>query len=469
VTRPSRARCLALGVVVTALAVLAAAPGAAARGLTTGLIDEEVLSSSDATWFDRAAGTEAGLVRINVYWRNVVGSRRPVAPTNPADPSYDFGALDGAVSSAHSRGLDVLLTVLDAPGWATGKNRPNSVSPGAWKPDAKALGQFGQALATRYSGGFLGLPRVRYFEAWNEPNLTQYLAPQWKGKRAKGPDLYRNLLNSFYAGVHRGQGGARVVGGATGPFGDPRGHPLFKGQPRMRPLAFLRKLFCLKRNLKATKCHTKPHLDVLSHHPVNIINAPKRSARNPDDVEVADFHKIRQVLHAAQKHKTVQPGGNHPLWATEIWWLTDPPNRIGVPAKKAARWIEQSLYMLWKQGASAVVNYEIRDPSLPSGDPRSAVTTGLFFHNGKKKPGYGTFRFPFVTHRKSKHRVGIWGKAPATGKLQVQRKGKKGWKKVKAVHAKRGKIFQTKVRQRGGATFRAKVGKATSMPWHQGG
>ena len=216
-------------------------------------------------------------------------------------------------------------------------------------------------LARRYSGNFRGLPRVRYFEAWNEPNLSSYLTPQWVGKRVSSSGLYRKMLNNFYAGVKRVQPHSKVIGGATAPFGDDVGHPLIPGSPRTRPLVFLRKLFCLKGSLKPSKCPTKPHLNVLSHHPVNVIASPENSAASPDDVLVADFHKLGKLLHAAERTGHVSPKKHHQLWATEIWWITKPPNnRIGVPVEKHARWLEQSLYLLWKQGARVVVNY--RDP-----------------------------------------------------------------------------------------------------------
>ena len=41
-------------------------------------------------------------------------------------------------------------------------------------------------------------------------------------------------------------------------------------------------------------CPTKPHLDILSHHPVNLLAGPTRPAPHPDEVFVADFHKLKR-------------------------------------------------------------------------------------------------------------------------------------------------------------------------------
>jgi hypothetical protein len=453
----------AVALVSLLVLILLAPSGASARGLKTGLQDSLFGSTSTSTrdkWVGEAVKAGAGVIRVNVGWATVVGSRRPIAPTNPADPAYDFGSVDTVVRAARSHGLDVLLTVYNAPRWAEGKNRPRSAPSGTWKPNPHAFGQFAQAVARRYSGHFLNLPRVKYFQAWNEPNLSQYLNPQWKGKKPASPSIFRRMLNAFYDGVKKGQRGGVVMNGGTTAYGDPAG-----GQ-RMRPMVFLRNLFCLNRKLKATKCPDKPHLDVVAHHPITD-GSPTKHAFSRDDVPIADFNRIRKVVKAAKRTHHIRPGGNHPLWVTELWWNTNPPNRFGFPVKTQARWIEQAFYELWKQGASTVINLEIRDS--PAGDPANTLQSGIFFHSNKKKPSYKTFRFPFVTHRKSKGRVGAWGKAPESGKLKIQKKSRKGWQTVKSSRVKRGHLFQEKLRQRGAATFRGKVGKTTSMPWHQGG
>jgi hypothetical protein len=459
-----RGRGPSVAALIALFALSLLAPSAAsARGLETGFMDSLFGSPSASTrsaWLNKAKGEGAGIVRMNVNWAYTVGSRRPVTPTNPADPAYNFGGLDDAIKSARAQGFDVLLTVYDAPRWAEGKHRPNKAPGGTWKPSPKALGQFAQALAKRYSGSLPGLPRVKYFQAWNEPNFEQYLSPQWNGKQPASPGIYRNMLNAFYNGVKKSQRSASVVTGGTGPYGD---RP---GGTRMMPVAFWRSVFCLKGNLKGKRCPDKPHLDVLAHHPITD-GSPSKPALNPDNAGVADFHKIKKVLKAAERAHNVKPKGHHALWATELWWNTKPPNKFGFPVKKQAKWIEQAFYLLWKQGASVVINLEIRDSVLTN--PSNSLQSGVYFHNNKAKPSAKTFRFPFVTHRKSRQKVGVWGKSPGSGKVQIQRKAKKGWKTVKSSQVKRGHVFQERLRQRGAATFRGKVGKTTSMPWRQGG
>jgi hypothetical protein len=462
----------ALTIALTVAAV--AASHAEAHGLKLGFWDGETFQSDDpgirATWFNRAVGARTQVVRLSVLWRKVVGDRPPAHPADPGDPDYDFSSLDAAVEDASARHLQVMLTVAHAPAWAEGKDRPpgGAVPPGAWKPNASAFGQFARALGKRYSGQYRGLPRVRYFEVWNEPNLTKFLAPQWQGKKATSPKLYRRLLNRFYAGVKTVQPGAKVIGGVMSPFGDYRKHPLDPSRPRLRPLVFLRKLLCLKQDLKPAKCSDKPHFNILSQHPLNFTKPPSYQPFNPNDVQVANFHKVGRILRAAERAHRVRPRVHHQLWATEYSWYTNPPNPSGVSPAKQAKWIEEGFYRLWKQGASVVINYPLRDlPRDPTQPISRWATSGVFFHDASRKPSYRSFRFPFVAHRRSKSKVGIWGKAPESGDLEIQKHVEGGWHTMSNRQVRRGQLFMPTIRLRGHAELRGKIGDTTSLPWHQ--
>jgi hypothetical protein len=444
-------------------------------GLTTGFMDDQLFPSTDpavrSLWLTRAKNEGVGLIRITVLWRYAVGPTPPQNPTDPSDPSYatdHMHQVDAAVADARARGFDVLLTPWLAPEWAEGASEPADVPEGSWKPNATAFGQFGQMLAERYSGFYGGLPRVSYFEAWNEPNLSSFLTPQWQGGNPWSPLRYRELLNQFYAGVKRAPGDAQVVGGSTAPFGDDLGDPQTPANPRLRPMVFLRKLFCMNNALKPLACPAKPHLDILSHHPVNIFIPPTTPASDPDDVEIADFHKLGTLMDAAERARHVVPAGSHPLWATEIYWLTNPPNPIGPSPLTQARWLEQGMYLLWKQGARVVVNYLIRDQALVPGQaPGSQGSTGVFFNSNKPKPAYTAFRFPFVTERASAKRVIVWSKVPTTGKLEIQMLVKGEWRTVRGFPVDRGQVFRSSIELTSSAYLRGKIRSEASLSWHQ--
>jgi aryl-phospho-beta-D-glucosidase BglC (GH1 family) len=170
----------------------------------------------------RMVSAGAGAALINVNWAGVA-PQQPLVPESPADPAYHFATVDQQVRDATVAGLQVILDFAHAPAWAEGPDRPSYVEAGTWKPDPAAVGDFAEALAARYSGSFSPsliappLPRVRYFEVWNEPNVLIYLTPQWQGRSPASPKLYRQMLNSAYAGIKSAQPNAVVVTAGTAP------------------------------------------------------------------------------------------------------------------------------------------------------------------------------------------------------------------------------------------------------------
>jgi hypothetical protein len=458
-------------VALLSIAQLAGAPAAGAkRGLDTGVADARYHVRADQeALFNLTTQASPDMVRIVVDWRGSVKSR-PAKPRDPSDPAYSFTGLDSAVREAEARGFRVVFTVVDAPDWAEGPNRPNVnvAPPGSWNPDRGAFGDFGHALAERYSGSFPDpagggpIPRVRHFEVWNEANIVSFLGPQWVGREPRAPTIYRQLLNAFYEGVHSVHGDNVVVGGGLGPYGDPR------GGPRIRPLLFLRKLFCLKgrRKLKPKSC-PPVKMDVLSHHPINTSGGPRRHAIHPDDASTADMGRVRRVLKAAEKGGNVQPRGRRPLWVSEYWWVSDPPGtntaRISVPLQKHARWLEEALYLFWKKRVQAAFWYLVRDTR---GD---TIPSGLFFEDGTSKPALQALRFPFVTERRSRNRLSGWGKAPVAGELDIQILTGGTWKTLKQLSVQAGEVFKTGLRLRGKAQLRATVGDEQSIVWRQKG
>jgi hypothetical protein len=430
----------------------------------TGLSGSEYTSSDPELrghWFDETVNAGAGIVRINVLWRTMVSSP-PGNPSDPADPAYRFASLDAAVVDAAARGLQVMLTVYDAPAFAEGPNRQTSAPRGTWKPDPAQFGAFAGALATRYSGSYQGLPRVKYFEAWNEPNLSVFLSPQWNGKQPAAALHYRLMLNAFDTAVHDAVADAVVVTAGTAPYG------VKTGGLRMHPLRFWRAVLCLKRDgrkLVGARCAQKPRFDILAHHPINTSGGPRHRAVHPDDASTPDLGKVRRTLRAAEKHGKVS--GRHPLWATEIWWESDPPDTgRGVGLKKHARWSEEALYLLWKAGADAVINLVIRDPAYNPQAPNRTVEAGLFFRDGSPKPAFTAWRFPLVVDRRSSDRGVVWGRAPVGGQLRILKRLGAGWRVVERRNIRARKVFTEKVGLLGTPQFRATVGGESSLVWH---
>ena len=464
--RASRIRAVAAAAVAAALIALAgASPAGAAKSFSLGF-DSVPQNRIGQT---KEAGAE--IIRIDVNWDDTAPSR-PVNPADPADPTYNWGAVDNAVRAATAEGgLRIMLTVARAPVWAQGADRPGNADVGVWKPDPAALGQFAEALAKRYSGSYQPitelspLPRVDAFEAWNEPNLGDWLSPQYKGKKPVAIERYRKMLNAFYEGVHRAQPDAQVIGGSTGPFGDTPPNAF-----RTRPLLFTRELFCLSKKLRKTKCKNPVKFDIWSHHPINIHGGPRRPSLNRDDLSSAvDTRRLEKALDAAEKRKTLGTKGNHPMWATEIWWETNPPdNRYGISLVEQARYYQESFYLLHKAGFDTTVVFQFIDsPVGPQG--WEYHQSGVLFEDGSPKPSFTAARFPFVTDRLSKKKIRVWSVPPVSGRLEIQESsGKnKDFRKIDSIPAQAGRIAQTKVKVKGRADMRGVVGAETSLEFFQ--
>lgn len=451
-----------------------------ARPFEIGFADSLFGTEDGGVWAARTARAGADAVRVNLYW-SLVAPNEPQHPRQPDDPAYDWQAIDRAVIAADSHGLDVLMTVLAAPAWAEGPRRPSfELAPaGTWRPDPGAYGDFAHAVAERYSGfhpvpddlgGAGSLPEVDLFAAWNEPNITAYLAPQYAAGENVSPEIYARLLDAFYTEVKAVNPAAVVSTGGTAPFGDPVAHR------RTAPLAFWRGVMCLTPTLdKDLDCpiDQQPRFDILAHHPISYLSSPAVHAAGTDDMTVADIGELGKALRAAEAERTIGPAETvHRMIVPEIWWESRPGERRGISARMQARYTALAMYLLWKRGVDGVWFLQVRDapPTPGSGGKLSSYQTGIYTYGGRRKPVYSAIRFPLVTERIDRRSVLAWGRAPRSGtlRLQVQRRGHKRWRAVSRRRIGAGSVFASRIDVRGSDRVRARIGPTKSLPWRQG-
>jgi len=77
------------------------------------------------------------------------------------------------------------------------------------------LTTFANLLASRYDGHDAAQGSVSLWSVWNEPNLQQFLTPQYSGKTIVSPANYAKLYKAAYAGIKSGNPLARVAIGET--------------------------------------------------------------------------------------------------------------------------------------------------------------------------------------------------------------------------------------------------------------
>jgi hypothetical protein len=454
-----------------AVAIVAPAAGerreTPARPLTTAVYDPELVSSPDPNLaLERVRGLGARAVRVILYWRQVApAGNSPNRPSgfdaaDPADPNYAWSPYDAALKRVARHGLTPIVGVQQAPGWAEG---PAPGRPGTRRPNAEELALFATAAAKRYSGRFGDLPRVRYWQVWNEPNLGVFLNPQVEQGKLVSPELYRELVNRFSAAVHAVHADNLVIAGGTAPFGR-RGSA--NGTP---PLQFMRALLCLSgRTTLKRVCEKQTDLDVWAHNPYTL-GEPTRQAIDRDNVSLGDLPRMRDVLFAAGRAGTITGKRTVPFWVTEFSWDSNPPDPEGVPAALHTRWVAEALYQMWTAGVSLVTWFQLRD------DPRGATPfqSGLYLNDG---PGYSldkpkgaatAFRFPFVAFR-DQGRVLVWGRSPTQTRVQIRIEQLVGdaWRTVASFSSDTAGIFTASLRLTDGGSLRARLpDNETSAPF----
>jgi outer membrane protein assembly factor BamB len=226
---------------------------------------------------DLAQTAGFGWLRQQIHWRDV--------ESGPGH--YDWGGLDLAVESARAQGLQILLSVVRSPAWASASGT------GGLPDDPAAIGPFMRELAARYAG------RVAAYEIWNEPNLARE-----NGGRAAAPAHYLAVLQAAYAAVKQADACALVLAAplAATATDDPA--------IAADDLRFYRELYALEGGavLRAA--------DALALHPGGGPHA--FDARWPD----ADPAQSRFYFrHIEQLHRLMEQAGDpRQAWITEVGW-----------------------------------------------------------------------------------------------------------------------------------------------------
>jgi hypothetical protein len=443
---------------------------AVAHPLALGFFDPDYATPSlGPELLQRTAQAGGDIVRIDIGWRP---PRRPAAPRDPADPTYDFNRADAAIRTANAQGLKVLVSFTGAPPWAEGPGRPAWAQPGTWRPDPAAIADYGAALARRYSGTFpdplkpgSSLPRVTAFQAWNEPNLSTYLTPQWAGASVASASHYRAMLNAFYFAVKSVAPQALVVTAGTAPYGDPA-----VGAPRVRPARFWRAVLCQRRrgrHLRAAPCPNPAHFDVLSHHPYPS-GSPRSPAAARDDIAIADMGKLKRILRAAQRTGRALPSGPRKrLWVTEISYDSAPEDPNGVPERLHARYVAETFYLLWRAGVDTITWFRILD-AAPIPSYGETNQSGIFGLDRRPKLADRAFRFPFVAERAGRRGLRVWGRSPVAGRVKIERLRAGRWRRVGTVAARRHGTFLLRIAAGGRHDrLRARIGSEISLTWRR--
>jgi Glycosyl hydrolase catalytic core len=349
-----------------------------ASRMLVGFYDDESIFGRTPWAFTQLRSLRAGIVRITIDWAGVA-RRRPIAPADPADPAYNWTAVDNVITEARAKRIAVLAAIYGTPRWAgRGKNRlPRRITD---------LRLFAYAAAKRYSGTYrVGtdenepertLPPVRRWLAWNEPNNPVFLRPQWKMVkrqwRSQAAYDYAKICGAVYAGIKSTRiAGQKVACGATGPRGNdaPR-----SSRASTSPLVFM--TWLRRAGLK--------NFDAWAHHPYygSRLEKPNTMPVSKKGVTLANIKVMIQRLNQLW-------GRSKRIWVTEYGYQTRPPDRIfGVSYRTQAKYVHQALALARKtRRIDMFVWFLIRDERRLSGWQSGVVTA-----RGARKPAYRAFQ-----------------------------------------------------------------------------
>ena len=486
-----RASAASVALLLTLAAVGLALPSAASASASQESIfmdDSELVFGSDekveATFsILRSLGVDR--VRTSVLWRLV--APEPTSRTRPAfgaggasDPAaYPAGAwdrYDRIVNSARRYGIELLFSVTGpGPFWASSEPAREE---GMLDPNTSDFGAFVAAVGRRYSGTYPDeqptvaprpgglpflfpppppveppptiLPRVSMWSIWNEPNQPGWLRPQ--SQRAGGrnipasPRVYRGLQDAGYAGLlDSGHGGDAILLAETAPRGALGLSPLTP----MRPLLFIRELYCLNGRLRP---YTGPaalrrgcpadaagrarfqadHPGLFrstgwAHHPYGLEASPSTVDPQPDQVTLAVLPRLTRTLDAIFRRYRVNR--RLPVWLTEYGYQTDPPDPIiGVSWRRQAAWINEADYLAHRyRRVRAVAQFLLLDDGpnrkVGASDPRywgSTFQSGLVTLEGVRKPAFAAYQRPIHA---SPSRVRRGGSVRVYGQLRPAANG----------------------------------------------
>ncbi|MBI4319867.1 MAG: hypothetical protein HY675_15365 [Chloroflexi bacterium] len=221
-------------------------------------------------------------MKQQIRWTDIEGSKG----------AYNWGITDSMVANAQAQGVNLLFSVVAAPGWATGNN-PVAGPPSNYDELAGFMG----ALASRYRG------RVQAYEVWNEQNLWY----EWGGYGRLNAASYVDMLRRSYAAIKAADPSAIVVSGALTPTG------VNDAYNAIDDVVYLDQMY---------QAGLKNYTDAIGAHMAGYNNAPddwvdRNTVNTPGYKGHGSFYfrRIDQLYEVMQRH-----GDNKQLWLTEFEW-----------------------------------------------------------------------------------------------------------------------------------------------------
>lgn len=234
-----------------------------------------------------------GFIREQVAWQEFErGQKGNYWDERHNRPTWDN--LDRLVRLVNEAGLQLIARVDYPPDWAMPPGTTWHATPPARYED---YGDFLYTLAKRYQG------KVKYYQVWNEPNLTI----EW-GMKNVSPEDYARLLKVAYTRLKEADPGNVVIAAALAPT-------IERGPENMNDLLYLRRLY---------EAGAKDYFDILSVNPYGLRSGPDDRRFSDDDTNFSRPIRAREIM--------VEFGdASKPIWASETGWCALPADFPAAP------------------------------------------------------------------------------------------------------------------------------------------
>jgi hypothetical protein len=381
------------------------------------------------------------VVRANFRWFEIAAGCAGQSATllqNPDNPCYDWSHVDGLVSQANARGIQVLLSVQQSPTWANGSVNPYAIpnATGAFQTWVAQFAAFHTAAATRYSAGSAhGF--VKYWTVYNEPNSGYYWGGRrsgeanvgWQGK--PDPKRYALLYARTAVAIKTASPSAKVAPGPTGPTG---GSSKVGG---MQPLKFWRGFQqAVGAYLPGSLATKRRYIDAIATNPYPGFASQPSVAAGTNAPDWVTMPTIDRIFRQLDKSPITR---GKPVWATEFGWQTS--GISSTTAARQAQFIAEAFDWLDSRKRVQIgISYGLSDPALDPPGVDADWQSGTFTFAGLKKPSFFMYqRMVAVAQAGTRNRVKrgtivrVFGRSnvsPKTGVLAMKLSGSSSWKVV---------------------------------------
>ncbi len=234
---------------------------------------------------------------LNVGWLKVQFPWDEMEPDGSGSQTEYWRRLELYMQDARGRGLDVMISVAKAPGWA----RPTTEEHGPPR-NPQALADFLNHILDRFG------PSISAIEVWNEPNLRR----EWNGAPINGQEYMRLFDAAYRAITSWSQANAHPITIVTAGLA-----PTGTSEWSLDDRVFLQQMY---------QAGLANYANIaIGIHPYGWGNAPSERCCNNVEGRSWDDDPHFFFLETIEAYRDIMQrfgAGNQQLWITELGWAT---------------------------------------------------------------------------------------------------------------------------------------------------